>query len=75
MFYFGLGFNELAIPIAVVRDIGIVLTILDVLFKIHWGLKIDALICIASFGFFILLGYVLKQTKMSEFATQKMGIE
>jgi len=70
MFLFSLGFSELATPIAVVRDVGIILAALDILFHIHFSFITDVIICVVSFGVFILLGFILKTSGMSMFATK-----
>ena len=70
MFYFNLGWSELATPIAVLRDIGLTLTFLDVLFKINFGWRIDALICVFGFVFFLAFGILLKKTGMSDYTNR-----
>jgi len=72
MFFFGLGWNEFATPIAVVRDIAVVLTFAKLVLNINFGWKIDGLICLGSFVLFIFIGWILKLTGMSDFAT-KLG--
>lgn len=67
MWLFSLGFGELGTPIAVVRDIGIVLTVLDLLFKIKFSIMVDILICLGAFVFFIGVGYLLKVSGMADY--------
>ncbi len=70
MFYFGLGWNELATPIAVTRDIAIILTFAKLVLNISFGWKIDALICLISGLIFVFVGWILKKTGMSDYATR-----
>jgi fatty acid desaturase len=72
MFFFNIGWSEVATPIAVVRDIAIVLTFAKLVLNIGFGWKTDILICVISGLIFVLVGWVLKVTGMSDFAT-KMG--
>lgn len=67
MFYFNLAWGEVSTPLAVVRDIGIILTFLKILFNISFGWKIDALLCLIVFILFTILGIVLKKTGMSDY--------
>lgn len=70
MFYFSLGWNEFATPIAVIRDIAVILTFAKLVLNISFGWKIDALICFLSGLIFILVGFILKATGMSDYATR-----
>ena len=70
LFYFSLGFNEFSTPIAVVRDIAVILTFAKLVLNISFGWKIDALICLISGLIFILIGCVLKITGMSDYAVK-----
>ena len=70
MFYFSLGWSEFATPIAVVRDIAVILTFAKLVLNISFGWKIDALICFLSGLIFILVGFVLKATGMSDYANR-----
>jgi hypothetical protein len=70
MFYFSLGWNEFATPIAVVRDIAVILTFAKLVLNISFGWKFDALICLLSGLVFILVGFILKATGMSDYATR-----
>lgn len=70
MFYFNLGWGDLAAPIAVVRDIAIVLTFAKLVLNISFGLLINIAICFFTFSIFILIGFILKFSGMSDYATK-----
>ncbi len=70
MFYFGLGWNEFATPVAVVRDIAVVLTFIKLVLGISFGWKIDGLICIVSMGLFVLIGFIMKESGMADYGTK-----
>ncbi len=70
MFYFNLGWGEIATPIAVTKDILVTLAAINFLFKINFGLKVDLIICIGAFTFGISLGLILKFSGMSDYANK-----
>jgi hypothetical protein len=70
MFFFSLGWNEFATPIAVVRDIAVILTFGKLVLNINFGWRADALICLLSGLIFILVGFILKATGMSDYANR-----
>ena len=70
MFYFGLGWNEFATPIAVTRDIAVILTFAKLVLNISFGWRIDALICLLSGLLFVLVGLLLKKSGMADYASR-----
>lgn len=70
LFYFGLGWNELSAPIVVVRDIGLILAFLKLLFGINLSWKVDIGLCVTVFIGFTALGIILKKTGMSDYMTE-----
>ena len=70
VYFFNLGYGEVATPIAVVRDIGITLGLLKWLFNISFGWKWDTLICIVCFLIFYLIGRILVETNMTQFGNK-----
>jgi hypothetical protein len=67
MFYWNLGYSEFSTPIAVLRDIGITLTVLKILFKISFGIVTDILICTVTFLIFYAIGKILVANHMTQF--------
>jgi|SRR6185369_6423261 len=69
-FYFALGWAELSTPIAVVRDIAIILTFAKLVFGISFSYLLDGLICLGCFLGFIGIGWALKATGMSAYGNK-----
>lgn len=70
MFYFNLGYSEFSTPVSVVKDLALVLTFLNIVFKINFGWKIDVLACMFVFATFTGVGLILKKSGMSDFANR-----
>jgi hypothetical protein len=70
MFYYGLGYNEVSSLISMVKDVAILLGFVVVVFKINLSILVTVIIFSTMFLTFILLGYILKKTGMSDYATR-----
>lgn len=70
MFFFGLGFGEVAALIGLVKDILILLGAMVLLFKFHFGIVTTILICVVIFISFVGFGIVLYKTGLSAFGIQ-----
>jgi hypothetical protein len=70
MFYYGLGYSEVSSTISMVKDVAILLGFVVVVFKINLSILVTVIIFTAMFLAFILLGYILKKTGMSDYATK-----
>lgn len=70
MFYYGLGYGEVSNTISMVKDVAILLGFIVVVF--HVKLTVPVTVAIFAFMFlaFILLGFILKVTGMSDYATK-----
>ncbi len=72
LFYFNLGYGEVSTSVSMVKDIAILLGFVVLVFKINLSIPVTVAIFTSMFLGFILLGFILKKTGMSDYAT-KMG--
>lgn len=70
MFYYGLGYNEVSSLISMVKDVAILIGFVVVVFKINLSIPVTVSIFTCMFLGFILLGFILKKTGMSDYATK-----
>lgn len=70
MFYFGLGFNEVANLVNLVKSVLIILAGLVYLFHLNLSVPSIVTICIVSFVGCIVLGLILQVTGMADYANQ-----
>ena len=70
MFYFGLGFAEVNNTLSLVKDIIIVLGYGVLALHIHLNLWATVGICVLAFFSFLLLGFILKQSGLSDYQTK-----
>ncbi len=72
LFYFNLGYSEVSTTISMVKDCAIILGFIILALKINLPIPVTISIFVILFLGFILLGFILKKTGMSDYAN-KMG--
>ena len=72
MFYFNMGYGEFSTPLAVIKDVGIILALFTVLLKVDFSWLTDIIICLSVIVGFVLIGIGLKLNGLADF-NQRIG--
>lgn len=70
MFYFILGYGEVAGIVNLVKDVAIILAAVVLIFKVHLGIKVSVLISLGSFLIFTVFGIILKKSGTADYTAR-----